>query len=184
MYTPLALLLLCLRRMIKYFLSIKTFFLPAAVVALLLAAAGCGSGSGSAHAETNAAGEIIVKPNSLSKAEFVEQADEICTEEKARLLKEIETFEQNGAQASEKATLAALSDLVAPTVEEIVDQLSSLGAPPGNEKEVGAFLDAIRQAVGEFEENPSLLGQLTPFGKAIKLAGKLGLTGCANSLGA
>lgn len=166
-----------------HFLSIRGVWLALAAVGAVLLAAGCGGGSSEAGAN---GGEITVETGSLSKAEFIKQADVLCEKSKGRLLSGFTNLvkESSGSQSGQPQSKAIVDSLLLPTYEELIDEISALGAPSGDEVEVAAFLKALRKELDHASDQPSkALDRLTPFVRTIKLARAYGLTGCADSLG-
>lgn len=153
---------------------------------LLLGAAGCGNDANSGEES-----EIVVESGSLTRAEFIEKADEICKERKRQFFSEYKTLinEQDEADSSpsdEKQQLVALVDgSLVPVYEKLIEQISALGAPSGDEDKVSAFLNAVRQDLDKAVARPSeAFESLTPFPQAVKQAKAYGLSGCVSSLGA
>ena len=108
----------------------KTILLLGAVLAALLVA-GCGGGGGDETTETAATAE---EPQKLSKAELIEQGDDICAETNAAvgaLSSEVET-------SSIPETIEKTSNLYIGMVE----RLQELGAPEGAESSFTSFMEA------------------------------------------
>jgi hypothetical protein len=108
----------------------KTILLLLAVLAALLVA-GCGGGGGEESTETTA---TVEEPEKLSKAELIEQGDDICAETNAAV----------GALSGEVET----SSLPETTVKTsnlyigMVEGLQELGAPEGAEGSYSEFSEA------------------------------------------
>jgi hypothetical protein len=171
----------------EYFLSIKGVWLLLAAMAALLVG-GCG---GSDNSEAGASGgEITVETGSLSKAQFIKRADEMCRKDRAQAVREFQAFMSETGQSTqlspqeEKARLGEVVDtILVPIYEKLIDQLAALGAPEGGEQEVAGFLGAVRRVLDRLEGDPTLLNSLNnPFTPASERARKYGLTGCAGSL--
>jgi hypothetical protein len=168
--------------MLQYFLSIKRYLLFAALPLVLLAA-GCGSSAG------GDSGEITVKTGSLSKAEFIQQADTICKVNRGQFEQSYAAFlKSNPPGPSEAEQIAWLSELVdkylLPSYEKTIEQISSLGAPSADADQIAAYLNNLQQHLDEVGEKPATLSKnQTPFQQAAKLATAYGLNDCAESLG-
>jgi ADP-ribosylglycohydrolase len=160
------------------------YSLTIGIILLLLAAfvtAGCG-GSGESS-------EITVPAGSLSKAEFVRKADAICEATRSRFAREytalVQKYQQQGG--SSQAELKVVTDAIVkaallPNYEKGIDEIVALGAPKGDEDEVAAFLNALRERLDEIEATPTKLAStITPFARVEKKAEAYGLTGCAES---
>lgn len=171
--------------MTKYFLSIRGFLLVVAMATLLFAG-GCGDDD-SSEADANGE-EVTVETSSLSKAEFIKQADTLCEKTKGQFFREYTTFIKDSARAtqSEQAQTAEMVEtILVPMYEDLIDQISSIGAPKGDEKQVAGFLNALQQDLDFASEQPSkALDRLVPFSRATKAAEAYGLAGCAESFGA
>jgi hypothetical protein len=167
----------------RYFLSTRGFLLVTGVVVALLMAGCGGSGSGS---------EVSVETGPLTKAQFVEQADRLCEKSKAQLQRKfgallkssVALAKSTGAKPSAESLQTLHSDAVTtiliPTYGQMIDQISSLGAPSDDQEQVTAFLDAMQQALDEAEEHPSKpFNNVKFFDPFTKLAGSYGLTACS-----
>jgi hypothetical protein len=165
--------------MARYFLSIRSFFVLAAALSGLLLVAGCGDDSEASG------GEIVVETGSLPKAQFIKRADAICDEsiEKVQLagvayLRDVEGSDKPYEAQQEEAP-KFIETVLAPQFEGQIDQVSSLGAPKGDEEEVAAVLEAMRQTLEEAEAEPvKFLQSVNPFEKAEKVGKKYGFENC------
>jgi hypothetical protein len=143
----------------------------AAVAVLAIAAAGCGGDDD----ETTAA-------QTLTKDEFIAQADEIC----AAGDDEIEAAAQDlGASPSQEEATQLVTDVALPSVQEQRDSIAALGAPEGDEDEVQAILASLDEAIAAVEADPaSVLSSSSdpdnPFAEVDQLAQDYGLTDCGN----
>jgi hypothetical protein len=178
--------------MSRYFLSIKAFSLGLLAVSALLLVTGCGGSSSEAAGD----GEVTVEAGSLSKAEFIEQADAICEERRDQFDREFQAQSQrvskelanadpkSQAQIAEAAQSAIITSIFIPTYEQMAKEIGTLGVPSDDKGEVTSFVQAVQKALSEAKEDPAAtFEQLTPFGQAIKIATSYGLTECAKKLG-
>jgi hypothetical protein len=127
------------------------------VLALAAIAAGCGSGGS----------------DPLTKAEFIEKADAICTQARNRIKKESAavTKEAQGAEVSEK--------IVLPNVQIQAEELRDLEPPEADEDQIEAMLDRLEAGVEKGRQEPeSLLSADSPLIKANEMAEKYGLKVC------
>lgn len=142
------------------------------VVAIAAIVAGCGSSDD--------------ESSSLTKAQFIAQADAICKKGNAEIESEVEAFaEENGIEENEepsKAQQAEVSEtILAPNIENQSEEIRDLEAPSGDEDEVSAMLDSLDEGVEAVEANPEApfeSNQPNPFGQANKLAKEYGLKVC------
>lgn len=131
----------------------------AVALAAALIFAGCG-GSG--------------KPDPLKKSEFIAQADSICksaNSEREEALKEVAKSEPEATQLVNETAL--------PPIQKMTEELSGLGPPVGDEKEVHAIISAFEQGVKKIEADPTnLSAAVGAFDKADELAEAYGLVDC------
>jgi hypothetical protein len=141
----------------------------------LLSVAGCGDDASSKESQ-NA---------SLSKPQFVRQADALCQRAKSRFQAEYtRVLRENEATESEQRLATELVDVVIPIYSDLIDEIESLGAPAGDEQEISAFLDALQVRLDYADASPTqFVGSLHPFAEATKQAKAYGLNECAKSFG-
>lgn len=140
------------------------------IVVLAAVVSGCGGGS-----EASA---------SLTKAEFVKQAEEICAERKgvwddatASYQKEVkEKNAESNPKVQRELAEEVLEDSMLPALEQQLESLEGLGAPEGKEKQVEKMLksfskqmetiespaDLLETGFGDFEEEAEDLGVSCP----------------------
>ena len=112
----------------------KTILLLLALAALAIA--GCGGGGGDETTETTAA-TITEEPQKLSKAELIEQGDDICAETNAAV-----------AALSSEVEASSLPETAEKTSNlyiGMVEQLQELGAPEGSESNFTSFMEAAEE---------------------------------------
>jgi hypothetical protein len=142
--------------------------LPVLAVAALLAV-GCGGSD-----------------STLSKADFIAQADAICEKTDKTQAKEFQAYEQKNAKtlstlSPEEAEEKLIATVGLPSVLKEAEELEALGVPKGEEKEVEAILTGIEAAVKKAEKEPeSVEGDAkSPFDEVDKMAGEYGFKACA-----
>jgi len=157
-----------------------------AAMAVLLLAGGCGGDDSSAGAD---GGEVTVKTGSLSKAEFAKRADQLCEQAEGKFRSKYIAFVKANTKGSKNPNESKniekeiITTILVPNFQELVDQISSLGAPNDDKEEVTEFLTSLQRRLDELNEEPTGgLKNFTPFTKQVKLARAYGLTGCAESL--
>jgi hypothetical protein len=111
----------------------KTILLLLAALAALLVA-GCGGGGGEESTETTATTE---EPKKLSKAELIEQGDDICAEVNAAV----------GALSSEVETssIPETSEKTSNLYIGMVERLQELGTPEGAESSFSSFMESAEE---------------------------------------
>jgi len=145
-----------------------------ALAALAAGVAGCGGGDDGDTGTTA----------SLTKAEFLKQADAICKRENSKLESEFEEFAKEsgfqGKEPSKEQNVEVIEEVLVPNVSNQRDEIEELGAPDGEEDKVEAILDALGEGIEEVEGDPEAVldPQSDPFGKANELAGDYGLKAC------
>jgi len=148
---------------------------------------GTDSGEGSSDGDD---GGTTVEAGSLSKAEFVKQANAICTRRRGQFYGEFGAFvrkeQQNPAKPSEGAPEERLyPEIAAPNFETQIEEISELGTPAGGgEQQVAAILDAFQQVADYASDDPrdfarNIEGRL---GELPKLARAYGLDSCAEPI--
>lgn len=116
---------------------------------------------------------------SLTKAEFIKQGDEICLQAEETKNKALEkAFAAKGNKGSEKEFQEKLvTDVALPPIATMTDELQELG-PPDDQAE--AVVKAYEDVVGELEAEPELAFTTEePFGRATKPAAKYGFKDCS-----
>ena len=145
------------------------------VLLLCLAAVaigGCGGDS-----DETASGEA----EALTKAQWVKQADAICTKANNRqeaLLREEVEGATDAPSKSQQADFVVNAGV--PPLREAAESLEELGAPAGEEKKAEAFIDALEKALDEIEAKPLEFAEAksAPFTPVERQAKKLGLKTC------
>lgn len=152
-------------------MSKRLIVLLAGVLAVVPVVAGCG-------------GDDEATASSITRAEFVEQANEVCTEGRARARADFFAFarehKEDGPQEADYTGL--VEDVLAPNVEQEIEELRELGAPSGEEAEVEALWDAVEADLKTAEAAPERLateGQVV-FGNSAKVMEEYGLKVCGN----
>jgi hypothetical protein len=140
------------------------------VVVLAAVLGGCGGGSDSS--------------SSLTKAEYVKQADAICAERKKEWTGATASYEKEAKEKKaesdpklqKKLIEEVLTDTMLPALEKQLESLEDLGAPEGKEKQVEKMLasfskqldtiktptDLLETGFTEFEEEAEDLGVECP----------------------
>ncbi len=135
-------------------------------LAAVLVVAGCGS-----------------EDESLTKAEFIKQADAICLKGERKKQTDIEDFllkaklgtGETFDPAQEKEMSA---EVIAPPIRTATDEVSELSAPEGEEEKVEAVLASADKGLQEFEDPPNGKIPGDAFDEAAKLARDYGFKVC------
>jgi hypothetical protein len=154
-------------------LSKRLTLLFAAVLALALVA-GCGSSDDST--------DTVEETVTLTKAEFIEQGDQICERAEKDSESEAEEFaEENDFElekASEEQLEEAISEVLVPALDRQVDELAALGAPEGDEEQIDELIVALEDASADVADDPSQAFEGEPLKKASELADDYGFKVC------
>jgi hypothetical protein len=134
---------------------------------LVVGAAGLVVATGSAFAGTT-----------LTKAEFIEQADQICSETDQYLGFIALGIAPEGGP--DDAQLAEFAQYLVPAYEDLITQVRALEEPPADRAKVKKFLQVLTREVHAVEADPTLLREGV-FPKASKLAQRYGFTACGTS---
>jgi hypothetical protein len=146
--------------------------LVAVGLAFGMLAAGCGGGGDDAP--------------SISKAEFVEKANNVCARTGKRMTSQFAAFVAGygGGEPKGVALKAAQREIVervlAPNKRHEIEQLRKIGTPTGGEAQVEAMVEGLERGIEEAEARPTqaVTGKVKSFAEVERQAAKYGLTGC------
>lgn len=118
----------------------------AIVAAIALTAAGCGGGDSTTTAST-------------SKAEFIKQADAICSKAGKQTQAEFVNFTtRNGLAKGKEPTAKQYSEIattiLVPALKQQVEEFSALEPPEQDKDLIDQFLAAVNQAIKKVESEP------------------------------
>ena len=168
-------------------------YLAVLALALGLIVAGCGGGddndsngstsaaSSTATAETTSTAD---DSGTLSKDEFVSQANTICVDGKQQL-----ADVQNDLRAKVQADPSQAADAIqegikeiVPIVRDMVGRIGYLDAPPELQPKLDEFTTKSNQALDAIEDDPNgAAGRSGAFADLGQLAKDLGLTSCGTA---
>lgn len=156
-----------------------------AVLAGVLVAAVVMFGCGGSSSGSGGGSDTTVSESSISKAEYVKQAEAVCEKGNEELEADFATFvkeKENVKKASEADYVELLEKVVAPNISAEVEELRELDVPKGDASQVGAMLIAREESLSIAEEEPKAMvaDSEKVFGKATKLASAYGLKACAS----
>lgn len=156
-------------------MSKRSIALVVATLAIALIAVGCG-------------GDDETSTSSITKAEFIKQADAACKEGDKEIekkfgayLKENVVKESEESEAEITARSAEIADtILLPGYHRELEDLSALEVPSGDEDEVEAILDALEEAIERSEEDArtALMSNTEIFRVAKGLSEEYGLKVC------
>jgi hypothetical protein len=114
---------------------------------------------------------------SLTKKQFIKQADAICLKAEQNLTDQVVKYKKQNPKAEEEDLILNVGIR---QFQGELDELEALGPPSGGEDEIDAMLDAFAQGISQAEETPLdvVSPGADPFKKADKLAAEYGLQVC------
>jgi hypothetical protein len=134
--------------------------------------AGCGSDD-----NTNAAAEEAEAP--LTKAEFVKQAEQICTKGLKEKEQAVSAALKKGAASNPKGIEKLVEETIIPSYQRIVEQLGELGVPKEGEAEVEKIVSDFESALDTVESEPVKASKKNPFLTVDKAAADYGIETCS-----
>jgi hypothetical protein len=159
--------------------SAKPSALLAIAVLTAIAAAGCGG------SDEVTSSNFPFSPPSLSKAEFIEQANAACERERAIMMKKKLDFERLKAERPPEPGSSDVAHFVyLPAMEAQVWRMEELGVPRGEAKRIDELLSAARFAIDAaavIRKLPSIAAAEQYFDESDKLYRAYGLDSCANN---
>ncbi len=137
---------------------------------LVLVAAGCGGG-----------GSTTTTSASLSKAQFIKQADAICEQaDKAQIVAlTTATKGMSSQQLKSPAVQAEVGEKGLQPLLVEAEEIAELGAPQGDEAKIAAIVEGIEKAVEKSEGNPTVIE--VSFAPVNKLAALYGFKACSEA---
>jgi hypothetical protein len=157
----------------------QSIFVHLAVLAAFLfalaVAAGCG-GDDDADAGSDALGT-----SSLSKKQYVKQADQRCRQERLDALNRFVASSKKEGNPS-RAFEVASRPILAPSLERQADAIRTLGAPEGDEEQIEALLAEMERVSTALAEDP--VSDFRDYGARLQpaavLAREYGFSQCAS----
>lgn len=139
-------------------------------------AAGCGSDGNDDSSSSTAGTGTDTTSASLTKDEWISQADAICKASNAT----IEAGSPgNGATAEEVD--AFISDTVVPAIQSQLDDIRGLGTPTEEGAQATGIVDEAQTALDQLKADPTALrNEEDPFAKANADARAFGMKECGN----
>ncbi|MEA2346778.1 MAG: hypothetical protein QOG62_565 [Thermoleophilaceae bacterium] len=145
---------------------------PAFAVVVAVVVAGCGGG-GSTEASS-----------AITKADFISQADAICTESNAAMEGDIKATFGGGAHPGKAEEKAFVTGVIVPSIEGDLQKVGALPKPAGDEAAISAFLDDANAGVAEAKNDPAGFPASAPsLAKSSDEAAAYGLKVCGQDAG-
>lgn len=117
----------------------------------------------------------------LTKSQYIERGNAICAKANQRVEEAARrTFTTPGEIASAELVTEFANEVVAPTIENEVEQLSELRPPEVDEERIEDLLQAGRDGVDRVQEDPTVLLSSVDsgFGRYQELSVAYGLQNC------
>jgi hypothetical protein len=166
----------------------RLWFLELMLIAALTAAvvAGCGGSSGDSSSGSTSTAEGKEVSSFITKAELIKRGDAICHHadqvQKKLLAEYMRKHHGPGTSRVEQEKFVEFAGL--PPVKAEIEELAALGAPKGNEAQVGKIVSGLEKALKATEANAArILGEgVNPFDAPGRLAASYGFEECASAL--
>jgi hypothetical protein len=157
-----------------------------AVLAIAAAVAGCGGGSDSTSSGGDTGGDTTAQSSgpAPTKAQFVKEADAICTKSDTALNSEIESYaKENGIPSNKEPSkdqqVEIYEAVVLPNVSQQSDEIGELTPPEGDEETIEELVSSLSEGVEEAEADPQQLVEgKNPLADATSQAKAYGMTVC------
>lgn len=120
--------------------------------------------------------------DTLTKAKFINQADQICKRAHDALEKAFNQAFAGKPQPSQAELNKFAREELAPTVQGEIDDVRNLDPPSGDEGEIEAIADAAQSGVDKIKADPAVLSpqvKFDPLGKNHRLARAYGMKECS-----
>lgn len=141
-----------------------------ACAAIAAVAVGCGGDDTTATTET------------LTKQEWITQADQICSDGDAAIEQAAQDAGLSNPTPEELKSF--YTETVLPGIEDQRDQLEALPVPAGEEEAIGSITDALDQAISDSQADPEALVNGEDIFKDVnQQAQDYGLTSCGDGGG-
>jgi hypothetical protein len=148
---------------------LRSFFKLTAFLATTALIAGCG-GSGN---------------DSISRAEYIKQADTICVKDREKRFGEASAYARSHASKLSKLTQpeegeALLAEVFLPGMRKQIEDLEALEVPDADSAKIRAFFAAMQRGIAKIEAEPdvSKVAEGKTFSEANKLGGEYGFVEC------
>jgi hypothetical protein len=156
-------------------MNTRTISLAALVLASGALAAGCGSSDSSTSSSSSST------TAALSKAEFIKQADAICTKGN-QAINAAQKKAFGPGKPSKSQVEQFVNDALIPSIQTQISGVKALPAPAGDEATVTKMLDDSQAALDKAKQDPSaLLSGGGPFAQANQELKAYGLKVCGQS---
>lgn len=139
------------------------------LLALGVWVAACGGGGGSSSA---------AEASALTKAQFIKAADAICRKADEE---QLESLSREGKAKPKPGLEELIVNVSVPPAEKELKGIEELGAPAGDEQEIEAILQEVRQAIRQTEENP-MAANRSGLTATNQRAARFGFKDCAEPL--
>jgi hypothetical protein len=150
-------------------ITFRTRAAAALAIGLALIALGCGDDDGGGA-------------GALTKAAFVERANEICADGNTKLNAAFqEAFEHAGGSPSQEEAEQMITNTIVPGIQLMLDQIGGLAPPEQDADTIAGLIDASQRVLDEVGADPALIleSDVDPFAEVNENLAAYGLTVCA-----
>jgi hypothetical protein len=156
-----------------------TKLLALVAIAAALAAAGCGDDDDE-DATGGATGATGVSGSTLTEAEFLDQANEICAAGNELIDEQAtDAFGSGTGAPTEDELDQFVNEIMVPSIEEQIDDIRALGVPEELAADVNPFLEDAEAALADAQADPGSLLDEDPFREINQEAKQIGLRECS-----
>lgn len=119
---------------------------------------------------------------SLTRAQFIKQANAVCIEgekERGKLIQGASKLVKPGEELSKAGKEEFVITAAVEPYRKMTRKIEELGAPEGDEQEVEAIIKAMEEAADKAEANPQqTIDSIIPFAEANRVIGEYGIESC------
>jgi hypothetical protein len=133
---------------------VRLVTLFAASIAIVVFAVGCGGGDDGSDSRT-----ITVTTASLTRPQFTQKANAVCTTERRQLPPRVAAYEKKESpegKSEDEAYAEEVKAVLLPTFQGEVTGISRIGAPAADQESVEEMLNAEQEAIDELSDMDSI----------------------------
>lgn len=121
--------------------------------------------------------------STLTKGEFLREADAICRKTDTAQRKDFKEYAEQNRVSSPSDEQEMILKVIFPSIEAEIEELEDLDLPAGDEETIDAIIARAQKALAEGRNDPASLNERkTPFTPADELAAEYGLQDCSEIL--
>jgi hypothetical protein len=133
---------------------------------------------------TGCGGDSTAEDGSITKAEYISQADKICKEAEKEKTKAINTAfaaqKKTGKNFTKAQQEGLVTDVALPPIETMTEELDDLPLPKEGEAQVTSIIEGLEGAIAKAKADPaSVFSEEEPFEAPKNQAEKFGFKACS-----